>query len=109
MADRRDINVYPVINFESIEDIIFEIRGSKVIIDSDSANLYGVTTKRLNEQVKRIKYRFPEDFMFKLTKKEKSDLVAKCDRLKLLKFSTVNPNAFSEYGALMLVSVINSR
>jgi len=55
----------------SIEEKILFIRNKKVMIDSDLAMLYGVTTKRLNEQVKRNKERFPEDFIFKLTEKEK--------------------------------------
>jgi hypothetical protein len=59
---------------------ILLIRGKKVMIDRDLAELYGVTTKRLNEQVKRNTTRFPEDFMFQLTLEEKNELVANCDR-----------------------------
>ena len=55
---------------EKIESKIFLIRGKRVMLDKDLAELYDVTTKRLNEQVKRNKYRFPEDFMFQLTKEE---------------------------------------
>lgn len=57
------------------------------MIDRDLAELYGVTTKRLNEQVKRNANRFPEDFMFQLTSEEKNEVVANCDHLKQLKFS----------------------
>ncbi len=57
------------------------------MVDADLADLYGVTTKRLNEQVRRNIARFPEDFMFKLTGGEKQELVAKCDHLLKLKFS----------------------
>ena len=78
------------------------------MLDADLAKLYGVPTKRLNEAVKRNKKRFPEDFMFKLTKDEKSELVANCDRFKNLKHSTVLPNAFTEGGVAMLSSVLNS-
>ena len=92
-----------------IEKRIFLIRNQKVMIDSDLAELYGVTTKRLNEQVKRNKGRFPEDFMFKLTKKEKQELVANCDHLIRLKYSPVMPNAFTEHGAIMLAAVLNSQ
>jgi len=92
-----------------IERRIFLIRNQKVMIDSDLAELYGVTTKRLNEQVKRNKGRFPEDFMFKLTKKEKQELVANCDHLIRLKYSPVMPNAFTEHGAIMLAAVLNSQ
>lgn len=73
-----------VIPIERIEKGIFVIRDKKVMIDTDLAKLYGVTTKRLNEQVKRNRDRFPEDFMLRLTKSEKSELVANCDPLKRL-------------------------
>jgi hypothetical protein len=86
---------------ERIENAILFIRGEKVILDSDLARLYGVTTKRLNEQVKRNRERFPEDFMFKLTSGEKAEVVANCDHLKKLKFSPVLPFAFTEHGAIM--------
>ncbi len=56
------------------------MRNEQIIIDRDLAELYGVETKRLNEQVKRNSERFPTDFMFQLNDKEKNDLVAKCDR-----------------------------
>jgi len=94
---------------EVIEKRIFLIRNQKVMIDSDLAELYGVTTKRLNEQVKRNKGRFPADFMFKLTKKEKQKLVANCDHLIRLKYSPVMPNAFTEHGAIMLAAILNSQ
>ena len=94
---------------EPIEKKILFIRNQKVMIDSDLAELYGVTTKRLNEQVKRNKGRFPEDFMFKLTKKEKQELVANCDHLIRLKYSSVMPNVFTEHGAIMLAAVLNSQ
>lgn len=93
---------------ELIETRILLIRGQKVMIDSDLANLYGVTTKRLNEQVKRNKERFPLDFMFQLTNEEKLEAVAICDHLKNLKYSSVMPFAFTEHGAIMLASVLNS-
>lgn len=78
------------------------------MLDVDLASLYGVTTKRLNEQVKRNRDRFPEDFMFRLTAEEKTEVVAKCDHLQRLKFSPTLPYAFTEHGALMLASVLNS-
>jgi hypothetical protein len=93
---------------EMIEKRILLIRGHKVMIDSDLAGLYGVTTKRLNEQVKRNRERFPEEFMFQLTGKEKAEVVANCDHLKRLKFSPSLPNAFTEHGAIMLATVLNS-
>jgi len=94
---------------ERIEDAIFFMRGEKVILDSDLAKLYGVTTKRLNEQVKRNRERFPEDFMFRLTSGEKAEVVAICDHLKNLKFSPVLPLVFTEHGAIMAANVLNSK
>ena len=91
-----------------IKNCIFTIRGQKVMIDRDLADLYGVPTKRLNEAVKRNIKRFPEDFMFKLNDKELKELVANCDRLETLKHSTTPPNAFTEQGVSMLSSVLNS-
>jgi hypothetical protein len=97
-----------MISEEVIMSKILVVRGVKVMIDSDLAELYGVTTKRLNEQVKRNVKRFPEDFMFQLTEKEKQEVVANCDHLERLKFSPNMPFAFTEHGAVMLASVLNS-
>jgi hypothetical protein len=97
-----------VIAVERIERSILLIRGEKVMLDADMAALYGVTTKRLNEQVKRNRNRFPEDFMFQLTEKEKAEVVANCDHLKRLKFSPNLPYVFTEHGAIMLATVLNS-
>jgi hypothetical protein len=94
---------------EVIEQRILLLRGEKVMIDADLAQLYGVTTKRLNEQVKRNTERFPEDFMFQLTPGEKTEVVANCDHLKRLRFSPALPYAFTEHGAIMLAGVLNSR
>ena len=69
------------------------IRNQKVILDADLAKLYGVTTKRFNQQVKCNRDRFPEDFMFQLTSKEKMEVVANCDHLSRLKFSPASPYA----------------
>jgi len=93
---------------EIIMNKILIIRGKKVMIDRDLAELYGVPTKRLNEQVKRNIMRFPEDFMFQLTTEEKEEVVAFCDHLKAIKYSPVLPYVFTEHGAVMLASVLNS-
>jgi hypothetical protein len=93
---------------EGIESIIFHMRGEKVIIDADLARLYGVPTKRLNEQVKRNKDRFPADFMFQLTAQEKAEVVANCDHLINLKFSRGLPSVFTEHGAVMAASILNT-
>jgi len=78
------------------------------MIDRDLAELYGVETKRLNEQVKRNITRFPPDFMFQLTDNEKAEVVANCNHLAMLKYSKTNPYAFTEHGAVMLASILNS-
>lgn len=78
------------------------------MIDVDLSELYGVTTKRLNEQVKRNPKRFPGDFMFQHTEVEKEEVVANCDHLIKLKFSHTLPYAFTEHGVAMLSSVLNS-
>lgn len=88
---------------------IIAIRGQRVIIDSDLAELYGVQTKRLKEQVKRNSERFPGDFVFQLNEAEKEEVVANCDHLKKLKFSSTLPLAFTEHGAVMAATVLNSR
>jgi ORF6N domain len=91
-----------------IESRILHIRGSRVIIDSDLAELYGVPTKRLNEQVKRNKERFPSDFLFQLTAQEKTEVVANCDHLQKLKFAKTMPFAFTEHGAIQAANVLAS-
>ena len=93
---------------ESITSRIFLIRGQKVMLDSDLADLYGVTTSALNQSVKRNKDRFPSDFVFQLTGKEKEEVVTNCDHLSRLKFSPSPPYAFTEHGALMLGNVLKS-
>ena len=92
----------------SVESRIFTIRGVQVIIDKDLAELYGVSTKRLNEQVRRNINRFPSSFRFQLTADETAEVVANCDRLNTLRFSPTKPFAFSEQGGAMLSSVLHS-
>lgn len=78
------------------------------MIDADLAALYGVPTKRLNQQVKRNAGRFPIDFVFQLSRAERDEVVANCDHLGRLKFSPTMPFAFTEHGALMAASVLNT-
>ena len=87
---------------------ILVIRGQKVMIDADLAALYDVPTKRLNEQIKRNAERFPADFVFQLSRVERDEVVADCDHLGRLKFSPTMPFVFTEHGALMAASVLNS-
>jgi hypothetical protein len=91
------------------KSLIFEFRGFKVMVDFDLSKLYGVETKRLKEQVKRNINQFPSDFMFELTQEEKEQLVAICDRLAILKHSSVCPLVFTEQGVAMLSSVLRSK
>ena len=92
----------------NIQDMIFEIRGQRVMIDRDLAYLYRVPTKALNQAVKRNMRRFPEDFMFRLSDEETIELVTNCDRLQNLKHSSSNPCAFTQEGVSMLSGVLNS-
>ncbi len=78
------------------------------MIDADLASLYGVSTKHLNQQVKRNSARFPSDFVFQLSRAERAEVVANCDHLERLKFSPTLPYAFTEHGALMAASVLNT-
>ena len=98
----------PPIPVESITSRIFLVRGQKVMLDSDLAELYGVKTSALNQAVKRNHERFPPDFVFQLTGKEKDEVVTNCDNLSRLKFSPTLPYAFTEHGALMLGNVLKS-
>ena len=102
---KQDKNTYRV---RSVEAVILTIRGHKVILDSDLASLYGVSTKVLNQAIKRNTRRFPEDFVFSLTGDEKREVVTNCDHLSRLRFSPVLPYAFTEHGAIMAANVLNS-
>lgn len=97
-----------IISKNLIESKIILIRNERVIMANDLAVLYGVTVKRLNEQVKRNIERFPNDFVFQLTKNELKEVVANCDRFNNLKHSSVPPYVFTEQGVAMLSSVLNS-
>ena len=79
------------------------------MLDTDLANLYGTTSKALNQAVKRSRGRFPEDFIFQLTAAEKQEVVTICDHLARLKFSPTLPYAFMEHGAVMVASILNTK
>ena len=108
MAVKRAKRAALIVPEERIARGILVIRGHKVLLDADLAELYGVPTKRLNELVKRNSERFPADFLFALTAEEKAQVVAHCDHLARLKFSPTLPNAFTEHGAIMAASVLNT-
>lgn len=92
----------------SVEQCILSIRGQRVMLDADLAVLYGVSTRVLNQAVKRNRDRFPEDFMFRLTAAEKAKVITNCDHLRPLRFSPSLPYAFTEHGAIMLASLLNT-
>jgi hypothetical protein len=89
-----------------VEGRILTIHGLRVMVDSDLSELYGVPTRRLNEQVKRNRTRFPADFMFQLNTAEKAEVVANCDHLNKLKFSKSLPYVFTEHGAFQAANVL---
>ena len=97
-----------VLKNQNIKDKIFTLRGVQVMLDRDLAELYGVETKVLNQAVKRNIKRFPEKFRFQLKNIETNELVTICDRFEKIKYSSVNPYAFTEQGVAMLSSVLNS-
>src|SRR6266404_5633965 len=111
-----------VVSKDQIDSMIRSIRGVRVMLDSDLAAIYGVSTKRLNEQVKRNLKRFPADFMFQLTAKEavalRSQIATGSKSRSILKSQIAtssshggrrsHPYAFTEYGALMAANILNS-
>ena len=93
-----------------IQNKIYEIRGIRVMLDFDLANLYDVETRVLKQAVKRNINRFPEDFMFELTKNEWQEVITICDNLpETIKYSPATAFAFSEQGVAMLSSVLRSK
>jgi len=127
MAKKNDIvkaTSVQLQQLENIENLIHVIRGKQVMLDSDLARLYGVETKRLNQQVQRNLERFPDDFMFKLSKEEAESsrsqfvMLNEEDELSRSQFATLNgrghnikhlPYAFTENGVAMLSSVLRSQ
>ncbi len=97
-----------LVPLEVIERRILLIRGQRVMLDVDLADLYGVGFKQLSQQVRRNLDRFPDDFMFQLTKKEKEEVIANCNHLAKLRFSPAFPRAFTEHGTIMLANVLRS-
>jgi hypothetical protein len=103
MAKQREVVVV-----EAIEPRILMLRSQKVMLDADLAELYGTTTKALNQAVKRNYARFPTDFVFTLTPEEKQEVVTNCDHLAKLKFSRTLPYAFTEHGVIMAATILNT-
>jgi hypothetical protein len=93
---------------ENVAQLVFFIRGEKVMLDADLARLYGATTGNLNKAVKRNQARFPGDFMFQLTEEEMENLIFQSGRSKGRGGRRHRPYAFTEQGVAMLSSVLNS-
>jgi hypothetical protein len=96
---------------KAIERQIFVLRGRRVMVDRDLADIYGVALKRLNEQVKRNRDRFPKDFMFQLTLQEGKAVIRSRSQIATLKRGEnikYRPYAFTEHGAVMLANVLRS-
>jgi len=97
-----------IIKFEDIETLIIEVRGQKVILDSDVAKIYGVETKRINEAVKNNPDKFPENYLFELTNEELDWLRSKISTTKLTK-TRVAPKVFTEKGLYMIATILKSK
>lgn len=102
------LNMENTIPNEQIEKTILVLRGQRVILDADLAQIYGVTTKRLNEQVRRNLDRFPDDFMFQLDEMEDEALRSKFATTNTYGGRRTKPFVFTEHGALMVGNILNS-
>lgn len=97
-----------IIKIENLQEIIIEIRGQSVLLDSDVARIYKVETRDINKAVSNNPEKFPEGYIFQLSKPEKRELVENFHRFEKLKHSTVNPKAFTEKGLYMLATILKS-
>lgn len=98
-----------IVKLEKIEDKIILIRDEQLLLDSDLAELYGVSTKEVNQAVSNNHDKFPEGYIVELSKVEKNELVKNFDRFNRLKHSTVIPKAFTEKGLYMLATILKSK
>ncbi len=97
-----------IVKLEAVPDKIIDVRGEKVIIDSDVAVLYGVETREINQAVKNNPDKFPEDYIIKLKATEKNELIKNFDRFNKIKHSSADLKAFTEKGLYMLATIIKS-
>ncbi|MBO7591926.1 MAG: ORF6N domain-containing protein [Bacteroidaceae bacterium] len=97
-----------IITTKDVEERIIVLRNQRVLIDSDVAELYGVETKRVNEAVRNNPEKFPYGYIFVLDKYEKKEVVENFDHLNKLKYSKVQPTAFTERGLYMLATILKS-
>ena len=98
-----------IVKFENIENLIINLRNKKVLIDSDVAKIYGVETRDINKAVRNNLDKFPEGYIFELTKEEKNRVVENFHHLTNLKFSPHLPKAFTEKGLYMLATILKSK
>ena len=98
-----------IIKFETIEHKLIKCRDDLVLVDKDVAELYGVTTKEINQAVSNNKNKFPNGYVIELSKADKNELVKNFDRFKTLKHSTANPKVFTEKALYMLATILKSK
>src|SRR3989337_131572 len=92
--------------FENLKDLIIELRGQSILLDSDVAEIYGVETRDINKAVANNPDKFPAGYIIELSKSEKTGLVENFHRFDKLKHSTVNPKALAEKGLYMLATIL---
>lgn len=97
-----------IVKIENLEELLLELQGAKVLLDSDVARIYGVETRDINKAVANNPDKFPKGYLFQLSKSEKLELVENFHRFEKLKHSTVNPKAFTEKGLYMLATILKS-
>lgn len=107
MIEKRK-KTLPDVTSEDVEERVLVLRNQRVLIDSDVAELYGIETKRVNEAVRNNPEKFPYGYIFVLDKYEKKEVVENFDHLNKLKFSKVQPTAFTERGLYMLATILKS-
>ena len=96
------------VRFENLKELIIELRGQGILLDSDVAQIYGVETRDINKAVANNPDKFPAGYIIELSKSEKTELVENFHRFDNLKHSTVNPKAFAEKGLYMLATILKS-
>ena len=104
MIEKRK-KILPDVTSEDVEERVLVLRNQRVLIDSDVAELYGIETKRVNEAVRNNPEKFPYGYIFVLDKYEKQEVVENFGHLNKLKFSKVQPTAFTERGLYMLATI----
>lgn len=104
--EERDSVMLPEVTTQDVEARMIMLRGQPVLIDADVAELYGVQTKEVNQAVKNNPRKFPDGYIIELDKHEKEEVVKNFDHLKKLKYSKIQPCAFTERGLYMLATIL---